>query len=32
MLYKMFRWIRNRFTGTKKVKTGFDVDNPFLIL
>jgi hypothetical protein len=32
MLYKMFRWIKNRFVGGKKVKSGFNFDNPFLIL
>jgi hypothetical protein len=31
MLYKMFRWIRTKFSG-KKAKGGFDVDHPFLIL
>ena len=30
MLYKMFRWIKNKFGGKKK--GGFDKDNPFLIL
>jgi len=32
MFNKMFKWIKNRFKGAKKVKGGFDMDNPFLIL
>jgi hypothetical protein len=32
MLYKMFRWFKSKFTGGRKVKSGFDSDNPFLIL
>jgi hypothetical protein len=31
MLYKMFKWLRAKFTA-KKIKGGFDHDNPFLIL
>jgi hypothetical protein len=31
MLYKMFRWLKSKFTG-RKVKGVFDKDNPFLIL
>jgi hypothetical protein len=31
MLYKMFRWLKNKFSG-RKTKGGFDKDNPFLIL
>jgi hypothetical protein len=30
MFNKMFRWLKSKFTG-KKV-SGFDKDNPFLIL
>jgi hypothetical protein len=32
MLNKMLKWIKRRFTGSKKTKGGFDLDNPFLIL
>jgi hypothetical protein len=32
MFTKMFNWIRSRFSGTRKVKSPFDKDNPFLIL
>lgn len=31
MINKFFRWVKAKFTG-KKVKAGFDSDNPFLIL
>jgi hypothetical protein len=31
MLNKMFKWLRAKFSG-KKIKSGFDQDNPFLIL
>jgi len=31
MLNKMFRWFKSKFSG-KKVKSAFDMDNPFLIL
>ena len=33
MLSKMFNWLKAKFTGNgKKSKSGFDNDNPFLIL
>jgi hypothetical protein len=32
MISKMILWIRSKFMGNKKKKSGFDKDNPFLIL
>lgn len=33
MLYKMFRWFKSRFvSGSRRAKSEFAKDNPFLIL
>ncbi len=32
MLYKMFRWIKSKFSNKRTKTAGFDKDNPFLIL